>query len=203
MKQLRATVVLALTISLSACAQPAERLYYSSSNFSADIAGEPDSRPSTWGNAGVALWEITFTPPAGCAVEVQRIFGDLVAWPIGRVEEGKFAGVLLGLQTREPEGSVRGDWLADNTFLYIQDAVSQEPRRAPFNYSLSVRLPTDNKLVVKVAVWLNDTGRTIHIEPTFTLGYRFVDQVGNRCVPSTTPTISRACVTAGRGGQSR
>ena len=28
--------------------------------------------------------------------------------------------------------------------------------------------------MVKVAVWLNDTGRMIHMEPTFTLQYQFI-----------------------------
>ena len=157
--------------------------FYSSANFSVDLLGDPDTRPGTWGTAGVARWHVTFFPPAACLVEIHQVYGDLVAWPKGKVEEGRFAGVLFGLQTTGPEGSERGDWMADNCFLYVQDAVSQEPRRAAFSQRMRVRLLPDNKLAVTVAVWLNDTGREIHVEPTFVLGYRFVEQDGKPCPP--------------------
>jgi hypothetical protein len=34
-------------------------------------------------------------------------------------------------------------------------------------------LEPDNKLLVTVASWLNTTGKPVHIEPTFTVVYRW------------------------------
>ena len=126
-------------------------------------------------------------------VEIHQVYGDLVAWPKGKVEEGRFAGVLFGLTTTGPEGSTRADWMADSCLLYVQDAVSQGPRRAAFSERMRVRLLPDNKLAVTVAVWLNDTGREIHIEPTFVLRYRFVEQDGRSCpaIPIARPAVER------------
>lgn len=180
---MKSLLLLALMLLNYATAGAETETVYSSSNFSADLAGQPDSRPGTWGTAEAVTWTITFSPPAGCSVEITQIHGDLVAWPTGgKVEEGRFAGVLFGLSTTGPDGSTHGDWLADSCFLYVQDAVGREARRAPFSEKVKVRL-LDDRLMVKVAVWLNDTGRTIHMEPTFTLGYRFVSSTGTRCLP--------------------
>jgi len=149
-------------------------------NFSTNLEGDPDTRPSTWGMAKAQTWTLQFTPLPNTQVEILEVSGDLVAWPTtgglgpAIVEPGRFAGVLFGLQTTEPEGSTRAFPASDNTLVYIQDAVAQEPRRASFDRHIRRTLPADNKIIVKVAVWLNDTGYKIHIEPTFTIKYRFV-----------------------------
>ena len=58
--------------------------------------------------------------------------------------------------------------------LYIQHAMENAPVRARFDYDMvNVLLEPDHKLVVKVAAWLNSTGRPIHVEPTFTVVYRY------------------------------
>ena len=45
---------------------------------------------------------------------------------------------------------------------------------AHFDYDkVNVLLEPDNKLLVKVAAWLNTTGRPIHTEATFTVVYRY------------------------------
>ncbi|MFB3779795.1 MAG: hypothetical protein ACE141_19400 [Bryobacteraceae bacterium] len=146
---------------------------YAAANFAADIEGEADTRPGTWGKAGVAEWRITFRPPAGYRVRVLRAYGDLVSWARGRVPEGTYAGVLMGLQTTAPDGSQTADWLADNCFLYVQDVVGREGKRSPFDAKTDVLLEADHVLRVKVAAWLNDTGLPIHMEPTFVVVYRF------------------------------
>lgn len=153
-------------------------IYSAATNGAIDILGEPDNRPNTWGRAGAVTWPIRFTPPPGKRVRILRVYGDFLIWPIGRVEEGRFAGALLGLQTTGPEGSVRGDWMADNTFLYLQTATGGQPARAAFDHDTSAGglLGPDHTLIVKVAVWLNDTERKIHCEPTFTMVYRFEDE---------------------------
>jgi len=164
-------LILVLFTALSSVAQT----YSAATNLSVDIKGEPDFRQDTWGTAGYAVKAITFNPPPGYRVRILRVYGDFLAWPIGKVEPGKFAGVLLGLQTTAPDGSTKMDWGADNTMLYIQDATGGGPRRAGFDYDVSDGglLQPDNKLLVKMAVWLNDTGLTIHMEPSFVMVYRY------------------------------
>jgi hypothetical protein len=152
--------------------------WMASSNFSFDLHGQADTREGTWGRAEAATKAITFTPPIGYRVRILRASGDLVAWPLlsGPLpQDARYAGVLLGLQTTAPDGSVRGDWLADGVFLYVQAGLSREPVRISFDRDTKVGglLAPDNKLIVKVASWLNTTGVPIHIEPTFTLTYCF------------------------------
>jgi hypothetical protein len=149
--------------------------YSAAANFSLDLQGDPDSRPGTWGSAGFHVFQIRFSPPLGHRVRILRAYGDFLVWPKGQVASGKFAGALFALHNSGPEGSVRADWAADNTFLYIQVATSGEPARAAFDYDTEAGglLAADHVLNVKVAVWLNDTGLEIHCEPTFTLVYRF------------------------------
>lgn len=149
--------------------------YSAAANFAADILGDLDVRPNTWGRAGSHEWKITFSPPPGYRVRILRVYGDVLAWPRGTVDAGRFAGVLFGLRNSGPDGSVRADWAADNTFLYLQSATGGEVARAAFDHVVAAGglLAPDHVLCVKVAVWLNDTGRHIHIEPTFTMVYQF------------------------------
>lgn len=144
-------------------------------NFSVDIKGEKDTRPDTWGTAGAAIKKITFRPPAGYRVRILRTYGDFLAWPIGDVPRGKFAGVLFGMQSTAPDGSKRADWAADNCFLYVQHATNGAPVRTAFDYDTKAGglLEADAVLVLKMAVWLNDTGLLIHMEPSFTVVYRY------------------------------
>ena len=144
-------------------------------NFAEDIKGDPDNRPSTWGDAGYIVKRINFAPKPGCRVRIDRVYGDFVVWPIGLVPPGKFAGTLLGLQTTAGEGSIQADWAADNTFLYIQVATGGAPERAAFDYQVGPGglLQSDNAMLVKMAVWLNDTGLVIHMEPSFVVQFHY------------------------------
>lgn len=167
-----------------ACASFAQPIQVGTSNFAADLRGQPDNRPATWGTAEATAWTITFSPTEGKLVEILGVEGDLVSWPTemgntpATVEEGRFAGVLLGLgNSSSGSGSTKADFLDDNTFLYIQDVVDQHGARSRFQQeygACSVLLNEDHEVMVKVAVWLNDTGRMIHMEPTFTIKYRFI-----------------------------
>ena len=151
------------------------RVYSLAAHFSTDLLGPIDSRPGTWGHADYSTWKITFKPLAGHRVRILRAHGDLVSWVRGAPED-TYAGVLLGFQTTAPEGSARADWAADNTMLYVQDAVSRNrPARTAFNADVRAGglLESDNVLVVKIAAWLNDTGQPIHSEVSVTLTYQF------------------------------
>lgn len=150
--------------------------YSAATNHSSDLMGTPDSRPDTWGNAGYAVHKIEFHPPAGYRVRILRVYGDFQGW-VRKNPSGNCAGVLWGLSTTQPEGSQRVTPAADNTMLYVQDSVCAVERkfRAPVDYDTSAGglLGPDNVLVSKVAVWLNETGEPVHVEPSFTVVYQF------------------------------
>ena len=174
-------------------------------NFTVDLLGSPDDRPDTWGTAGSTVKVIKFKPPAGYRVRILRVYGDLLLWPIGQVPPGRFAGVLFGLQTTAPEGSVRMDWGADNTMLYLQDATSGEVRRAAFDHDVSIGglLQPDNMLFAKMAVWLNNTSLPIHIEPSFVMVYRFEKNDNNTAYQSTPKPDWPLVPKHGSGGESQ
>lgn len=70
--------------------------------------------------------------------------------------------------------------MADNCFLYVQVATGGKPERASFDNAVSAGglLASDNTLYVKVAVWLNDTGLAIHMEPTWVTVLQVEDASG-------------------------
>jgi hypothetical protein len=144
-------------------------------NFADDLLGPVDTRPGCWGRADYAIHRITFRPPEGYRVRILRASGDLVSWARGRIARGAAFGVLLGLQTTAPEGSVRADLAADNTMLYVQDTASTKPTTRTFNEDVSAGslLEPDHVLIVKLAAWLNETERAIHMEATLNLTYRW------------------------------
>ena len=157
-----------------------QETFSASANFSADLMGPADTREGTYGNAEAVNWRMTFRPPAGYRVRIVELRGDLIAWPRvlsgeAPVPDGAYAGVLLGFQTTSSQNSGRCDYCADNTMLYIQVGLDAHPVRAPFSEKIlsGNLLESDNVLVIGVASWLNTTGRKIHIEPTFTVTYRF------------------------------
>jgi hypothetical protein len=146
-----------------------------SSNFAFDLAGPQDTRDGTWGTADDYVHKVEFTPPTGQQTVVHSISGDIVAWV--RVHtQGKF-GVLYGFQQYEKNRGGGGEcgWCDITTMLYGQTgASSQEVATRKFNkrYIKPILLP-ENKLWVKGASWLNDTGQAVHFEITFTVEYEF------------------------------
>jgi len=152
-----------------------------------DLQGDPDTRPGTWGDAGAVYNRITFSPPAGCRVRILRAMGDFLTCPRGIVPRGKFAGALWGLQTTAPDGSAYAD-LA-NTMLYVQNATSGEPARAPIDFTVKAGglLQLDNVPVSKMAVWLNDRGLQLHVEASFVVVYRFEGDAVSPPTPTPSP----------------
>jgi hypothetical protein len=180
MKTLRLFLCCAL-IALNVTAQDLLiKPFSSAANFSADLLGPIDTRGACcWGNADFTEWSITFRPPAGYRVRILALHGDLVAWPRvlpgqPAVPPGSYAGVLLAFRSSAQPHSDNCDLCDDPTMLYLQGATHSEPTRVPFDQTdLSALLEPDNKLIVRVASWPNTTGYPIHIEPTFTVRYRY------------------------------
>jgi len=165
-----------LLAALALCAGAADGPMADSANFTVDQQCVPDMRPGTTGTtAGLTSWRMTFNPPQGTRVRIVHLSGDLVAWPL--TKSGGHSGVLLSFQTTAPQGSIRCDPCASNTLLYIQDVVGgvRDGVRAPFSEDVKANglLQPDNTLVIVVSAWLNTTGGAIHMEPTFTVTYRY------------------------------
>jgi hypothetical protein len=147
-------------------------------NFETNLYGPTDSRPNTWGVADSTIHVLAFKPPLGCRVEILRIAGDFLAWPLGAVQEGTQAGVLVSFARSDSGGSrwTDAEEAADGCFLYVQAATDGHPARAAFDQRVvDGMLDTDNQLQVKMADWLNNTGRAIHMEVTFTVHFRFIN----------------------------
>jgi hypothetical protein len=168
-----------------------------SGNFPRDLYGPVDTRdtrtvcaggPCIWGHADSDVLPIQFHPPAGYRVRIFALKGDLVAWikslpgdPPTPLESG--AGVLLGFQTTSSAGAGECEYCASGCPLYIQDSVMEKaPKtRAPFDYShVDLLLDADNILNLKLASWLNTTGKPIHIEGTYTIEFVFEDERGKQ-----------------------
>jgi hypothetical protein len=147
-----------------------------SGNFSADLKGPVDTRPSTWGTAEAVVKPVTFTVPVGCRVQIMKVRGDFIAWPLGRVPPGTQAGVLIAMSTTKHDPSLLATYSEDTTFLYYQHGTQGEIARIPFNDVLDeVYLGEDGVLEMKMSDWLNCTSLTIHCEVTWTLVFRYVE----------------------------
>jgi hypothetical protein len=175
-KQLFVAVCLFAGSALAACTDPGTP-HAITGNFSVELYGPVDTRPGTWGHADYVVWNQPFTNvPAGCRVQITRISGDFIAWAMGAVPAGTYAGVLIGAYQSGGTGSTRAAYAADGYFMYYQGGLSQYSLRIPFNQSVvEGYLGSDNVLCWKVAEFLNTTGFPIHMEITFSqVVFRYV-----------------------------
>ncbi|HUA58998.1 MAG TPA: hypothetical protein VML19_09610, partial [Verrucomicrobiae bacterium] len=64
---------------------------------------------------------------------------------------------------------------ASGCFVYLQQGVGREPVRAAFDFDVATGglLDPDNTMLVRRAVFLNETGVSIHMEPTFIVEFRY------------------------------
>ena len=152
--------------------------YSTAVNFAIDLAGVPDTRPGTWGNAAAAQNLVQFTPPAGHLVRILRVYGDFIAFPkAGTPRAGTTCEVGWGLKSTAADGSERVSTGYDNSFVWLQDVVAPGRLgcRAEFNFDVSTGglLGADHKMISQAFVGLNTTGLTIHMEPTFVMVYQF------------------------------
>jgi hypothetical protein len=149
-----------------------------STNIPYDAEGAQDTRPGTWGEAAYSDVTIPFQGvPAGYRVRILRVYGDFIAWPHGQIKPHTAAGTLFGLITSSAiQSPYVGPGLGSKgCFVYLQEGVGAGPVRAAFNYDTSAGglLDPDNLLIVRRAVWLNETGVSIHLEPTFIVEFRY------------------------------
>lgn len=164
-------------------------------NFETNLLGPVDSAPETWGSAAFVVHPLTFTPPPGCRVEIVRVIGDLIGWPLGTVPAGTQAGILVAIaptpatattslfsQSQSMKSgrvrrrsSVWADFADDGCMLYHQVGTDGPPARLAFDEKIvSGILNTDNVLNFTMSDWLNNTGLTVHMEVTFVIWFRFI-----------------------------
>lgn len=184
--------------------------YVGANNFAADLLGEIDTRPATWGRADFATLEITYEPPPGYRVRILEVNGivDAHYWPNADVfgggpftfsEPAGATGVLGAVGSEHPDnasGSIRADWLADNTWAYGQGVL---PLQGVFPVATPSRMYTvknnllgpEHKLYYTLATWLNTTERHVHLELTASIVYEFVSEACGSYGKLRTPTRAR------------
>ncbi len=152
-------------------------------DLGADLAGEPDPRATqwpgkVWGNAGYSDTAVQFYPPAGYRVHIISAIGTVSSFARGSVPKGTAAGLSWGLISNVV-ASTTDAALNPSCMAYVKQSVSSshEAETTPFSFvgiGQNGFLGSDNVLVSRTAVYLNDTGLTIHIEQALVLTYEFV-----------------------------
>jgi hypothetical protein len=155
-------------------------LFSLSLNFPFDSAGEPDTRPGTWGNTAFDDGKIQFlNVPVGKRVRIMRIYGDFVCWPHGPVASGKFAGCLFGIITTATAASPYATLSASGCMAYLQTAIGADMARLHFDFDTSVAglLEADNIMIVRRALFLSELGPgcSAHMEPSMVVLARYED----------------------------
>lgn len=148
----------------------------SSTNWAADIQGTPDTRPDTWGTAGSVDIALHFqNVPARYRVRIERVYGDLIAWPKATPAPGSNAGVLVGLLST----AIRDEYLIpgqDTCMLYLQGVINGgNGARIPFDVRTAAAglLEADNILLTRAATFLSTLAVPVHVELTLTAVFRF------------------------------
>lgn len=145
-------------------------------NLPIDTAGAKDTRPNTWGTAAAVQVPIQFDDvPAGYSVSILRVYGDFIAWAHGKVPEGTHSGLLWGLFNSQTGASQNVEYGSYGCPIYFQGAVGSSELTRPFDQVITAGgiLPSNNILISQSAIFLNDTGQSIHLEPTFAIVYQF------------------------------
>jgi hypothetical protein len=163
-------------------------------NLSVDLAGSPDTRVGTWGNAEASATTIHFSAPPGYHTRITHVYGDFVAWPkygwpstgSGQVEVG------FGIKTTEPDGSsvaTYPGWVAtpyDNSFLWVQGGLvwGQSALRIPIDITPhSSPILLDNTAILQTFVAINTTTLIIHMEPTIRVEFVFEKTIVDGVTP--------------------
>lgn len=136
-----------------------------------DGEGDPDTRPGTWGNAGFVDAHFPFKQvPPGYRVRITRIHGTFYGYPRGTVKLGTAAGVMFGMMRTSAGATPFVDTLLAGTgcFVWITSATTGGPFTVSVDYDPVIDgvLDDDNVLIMRSAVFINETGQRIHMEFT-------------------------------------
>lgn len=147
-------------------------------NFPYDAVGELDNRPGTWGTAGYDDGRIVFqNVPPGYRVRILRLQGNFTARLYGsKTKSNLYAGALFGIITTASAASPYATLSASGCMIYLQlDVNSSHSQHAEFDWDVSAGglLEKDHTMIVRRAVYLNETGQSLHAEPSFIVSFRY------------------------------
>jgi len=150
-------------------------------NIAFDSAGTP-CPTGTWGMCGAVQTPIQFDDvPTGYSVSILRVYGDFIAWVHPEtlptvIQAGSHSGLLWGLFNSNVGASPNVEYGSSGCFVYFQGSVSTGDFRGPFDQVIQAGgiLPANNLLISQQAIFLNDTGQSIHQEATFALVFQFL-----------------------------
>ena len=178
---------LILCLVFSACNRNHPRTmgpFHTTLNHSIDVTGKPDRRPTNWGLSQPVPIRLKVTAPAGFRVRILRVAGDLVAWPkTGTMTGAQYAEVGWGLNTSLNDGSKYVSYpddpaamAFDNSCAWVQDSLTATHGSSRISFDRDVSacgLLKDGAFISQTFVALNTSGLAIHLEPTFTITYKF------------------------------
>lgn len=172
------TRIVVATLFLTACARPQtpvpapiQRVVTFYVNPLYDGEGDPDTRPGTWGKAGYVDAPFPFKQvPEGYRVRITRIHGTFFGYPRGKVIDGTGAGVMFGIM-RSSAGAtpfIGTELAGQGCFLWIASATTGGPFTVNVDqdHVIDGLLDKDNILIMRNAVFTNETGQRIHMEFT-------------------------------------
>ncbi|HEB28088.1 MAG TPA: hypothetical protein ENI05_09990 [Porticoccus sp.] len=155
-------------------------------NWASIMEGLPEVRegqPSST-TTGVAIHRVEFNPPAGHVVRVLHLSGTFDAVVVGNYSvfwcphvRGCTAGILHGMSSTAPEGSLLGTPMADNTFLYHQGNIGGgEPFTLMFDQAVDFTLEDDHVIIGKHAIYWSTLGLPIKLETSVIMTIQFVPE---------------------------
>jgi hypothetical protein len=146
-------------------------------NYPFDAKGEPDTRPGTWGRTAADDGKIQFTHvPKGYRVRIERVYGNVTARVVGTAPQNTYAGILFSLINSHTDASPYATMSSSGCMLYVHaDVGPNQPRIVNFDTNTHSEglLEPDNVLLVRRAVYLNETEAVQHIEPSFVDEFRY------------------------------
>lgn len=117
--------------------------------------------------------------PAGKSVQLLRLYGNWIAWPLGAVTAGDNTGVALKIMnTNAGQSPFVGVGLGNQGVYLTQEAgMAQNPVTIPFDVDVSASNPleADNIMVQEFLIIDNTTGLDIHLEAEMVVEFAYVD----------------------------
>lgn len=152
-------------------------------NWVSIIEGSPETREGQPQDTvtGVSVHRIEFLPPVGHLVKVLHVSGTFDAVVIGNLSawwcpsiRGCTAGILHGMSSTGPEGSLLGTPIADNTFLYQQGNIGANPFTLAFDRAVDFTLEDDHTIIGKHAIYWSTLGFPVKLETSVIMTIQFV-----------------------------
>lgn len=116
--------------------------------------------------------------PADYTAQIVRVYGTFQGWPVGAIPAGTNAGILWGILTADPGPSpfVADGLASSNCPDYGQTQVGSDGSTITFDHQIADGVLSNGQFIVRLGIFLNDTGMTIHSELTLNVDFRFIKE---------------------------